>query len=114
MENPRTPVRRVLTAILFTTGAAALITGVVVAVWFVGVAAGDPASSAGECALGVVLALVFYGPMLVLTGWKVTLPAVVIVGFGLAILQRWRRIPRWAEIVVAVYGGFVMLTALAI
>jgi len=100
----------VLTSLLFTTGVAVLVVGAIAAVILARRASIDPTA---DVIAAVVAGLFVYGPTLLVNLWPATLPLIAAVGVSLAFLRRRIPIPRWLEIVVMAYGGFVVLAALA-
>lgn len=96
---------------LFTTGVAAVIVGVIAATSILAHTLRDPASSGTDGAAAVMLGILVYGPTLLVNAWPVTLPVILAVGVGLAFIQRRIRIPRWIEIAFTLYGGIFVVVA---
>jgi hypothetical protein len=111
MENSRPSPRQVLLSILFTTGVAALVVGVIAAIGILTDTLRDPASSGSDGAAAVILGILVYGPTLLVNAWPLTLPVIVAVGVGLAFMRRRIRIPKWVEIAFMAYGGIFLVVA---
>lgn len=107
-------VQQIGSSILLALSAVCLAVGVVMA--FALMASGGDAVSLGEWITTEVLGLLVYGPMMVATGWPVTIPLVIILGvllaFGRLRYQRDREPPPAARIVRTVLFGYAAVSAL--
>lgn len=113
----RPSARQSAVSILQVLACVCLVAGVVMAVGMVVGAADDPNVTAGERLIAVVMALSVYGPGMVLVGWPISIPVVLVVGLLLAYLrlryQRDRKPPAAARTVLIVlvgYAGAIVLT----
>lgn len=93
-----------------------LVAGVVMAIGFAA-NVDDPTVSTGEWTTMVILSMLLYGPMMVLTGWPITVPVTVVLGLVLAYGRlRYQRdrtplaAARTALIVLLGYAGVIGLT----
>lgn len=112
----RPSAQQIALSILLALAIVCLVAGVVMAIGFAA-NVDDPTVSTGEWTFMVVLSMLLYGPMMVLTGWPITVPVTVVLGLVLAYgrlrYQRDRKPPaaaRTALIVLLGYAGVIGLT----
>lgn len=119
----RPSAQQIAVSTLLAVAIVCLLAGAVMSVISAVKAADDPAATIGESMLMTVLALLLYGPMIVLTAWPVSIPVVLGLGVGLAYWrsrQRYRRdrnpvtTARVVLVVLLGYVGAICLTWLVL
>lgn len=103
-------------SVLLAAAMLCLVVGVVMAVGLMA-NGGDSTVSFGEWIITEILAMLLYGPMMVVTGFPVTIPLIIILGVLLAVgrlrYQRDRDPPAAARTVLIIlfcYAGAIALT----
>lgn len=111
----RPSVRQIALSTLLVLAMVCLIAGVVMAISFAA-NVDDPTVSTGEWTTMVILSMLLYGPMMVITGWPITIPVTLLLGPLLAHLRlryrRDRKPPAAARTVLIVLLGYAGVTVL--
>lgn len=112
MVKHRLDIRLAAESMLLVTACLCLLLGSVQAVQQLTDAMGNSLATSGDWSLGPAAALLLYGPRQVWSEWAITVPVIVVLGIGLAVVRARRDGPRWLKQVLLAYGAIVVLDSL--